>query len=71
MQSRVREHQGPVCIIHGNRDGIVPLWCSEKYDAIYENSELHVVDGENHLIIRKRHEVIAIISDFLRRELTK
>ena len=64
-------YQGPVCIIHGNRDGIVPLWCSEKYDAIYEHSEMHIVDGENHLIIRKRHEVIAIISDFLRRELTK
>lgn len=64
----VSEHyQGPVCIIHGSNDGTVPLWCSEKYDAIYEDSEMHIVEGENHLIIKKRPEVIAIIIDFLRR----
>ena len=62
-------YQGPVCIIHGSNDGTVPLWCSEKYDAIYANSEMHIVEGENHLIIRKRPEVIAIILDFLRRTL--
>ncbi len=62
-------YQGPVCIIHGSEDGIVPLWCSEKYDAIYENSEMHIVEGENHLIIKKRREVIGIILDFLKRRL--
>ena len=57
--------QGPVCIIHGSEDGIVPLWCSEKYDAIYSDSEMHLVDGENHLIIKRRKEIIGIILDFL------
>ena len=60
------KYQGPVCIIHGSEDGIVPMWCSEKYDAIYDNSEMHVVEGENHLIIKKRKEVIRIILDFLK-----
>lgn len=59
------DFQGPVCIIHGSRDGTVPLWCSEKYMDIYSNSEMHIVEGENHLIIRKRREVIGIILDFL------
>lgn len=59
-------YQGPVCIIHGSRDGIVPLWCSEKYRDIYSNSEMHIVEGENHLIIMKRKEVIGIILDFLK-----
>ena len=59
------KYQGPVCIIHGSEDGIVPLWCSEKYDAIYGSSEMHIVEGENHLIIKKRKEVIGIILDFL------
>lgn len=62
-------YQGPVCIIHGSQDGIVPLWCSEKYNEVYEDSIMHVVDGENHLIIKKRKEVIAIILDFLREKL--
>lgn len=60
-------YQGPVCIIHGSNDGIVPLWCSEKYDAIYKDSEMHIIEGENHLIIKKRPEIIAIIIDFLKR----
>lgn len=59
--------QGPVCIIHGSQDGIVPLWCSEKYRDIYKNSEMHIVEGENHLIIKKRKEVIAIVLEFLQR----
>ena len=62
-------YQGPACIIHGSEDGIVPLWCSEKYNDIYSCSELHIVEGENHLIIKKRREVIGIIIDFLHRTL--
>lgn len=38
---------------------------SEKYRDIYSDSEMHVVEGENHLIIKKRKEVIGIILDFL------
>ena len=47
----------------------VPLWCSEKYNDIYSNSEMHIVEGENHLIINKRKEVIGIILDFLSKAL--
>ena len=32
---------------------------------IYSDSEMHVVEGENHLIIKKRKEVIGIILEFL------
>ena len=59
-------YQGPACIIHGSKDGIVPLWCSEKYKAIYSDSRMHIVEGENHLIIKKQKEVIRIILDFLK-----
>lgn len=48
---------------------IVPLWCSEKYDAIYSRSEMHLVEGENHLIIKRRKEIIGIILDFLHKNL--
>lgn len=46
-----------------------PLWCSEKYDAIYSRSEMHLVEGENHLIIKRRKEIIGIILDFLHKNL--
>lgn len=50
-------------------DGIVPLWCNEKYDEIYSDSEMHIVEGENHLIIKKRKEVISLILTFLAKTL--
>lgn len=61
------QSEGPVCIIHGTEDGIVPLWCSEKYDSIYVNSTLHLVDGENHLMVSHLKETNRIILDFLKK----
>lgn len=57
--------QGPVCIIHGTKDGIVPLWCSEKYHETYANSSLHLIEGENHLMVSHLSETIGIIKEFL------
>lgn len=59
------QYQGPVCIIHGTKDGIVPLWCSQRYDSIYHHSTLHLIEGENHLMINHLTETKAIIFDFL------
>lgn len=58
-------YQGPVCIIHGTKDGIVPLWCSERYDSIYTQSTLHLIEGENHLMISHLRQTLDIITPFL------
>lgn len=58
-------YQGPACIIHGDRDGIVPLWCSEKYRTVLAAPEFHLIHGENHMIINKQQKVIQHIVDFL------
>ena len=60
------QFEGPVCIIHGTEDGIVPLWCSEKYDSTYANSTLHLIEGENHLMVSHLKETNRIILDFLK-----
>lgn len=59
-------YQGPVCIIHGTKDGIVPLWCSERYDSIYNHSTLHLIEGENHLMINYLRETKKIVGVFLK-----
>lgn len=59
-------YQGPVCLIHGTKDRIVPLWCSRKYDGIYRNSQLHLIEGEAHTMHKKQNETCAIICDFLK-----
>ena len=58
-------YKGPVRIIHGEKDSLVPMWCSEDYKKIYgENSELIVVEGENHRISRKTKKVAEMVASF-------
>jgi len=61
-------YQGPVLLLHGSRDGTVPMWCSEKYLEAYGNhATLQVVEGENHTITRHRKEVVASTVAFFKR----
>ena len=58
-------YKGPVLILHGDKDSIVPMWCSEKYKEVYgDKATLTVVEGENHLISRRRDEVVRNTVDF-------
>ncbi len=60
-------YSGPVLLLHGNRDGIVPLWCSERFKHTYgDHATLTVVEGENHTITRRRNKVIAHTVDFFK-----
>lgn len=64
-------YRGPVLLLHGSRDGIVPLWCSEKFVETYgKNARLEVIEGENHTITRKRPEVVARVVAFFQEKLT-
>ncbi len=59
-------YQGPVCIIHGTKDRIVPLWCSKRYDSIYKHSKLHLIEGETHTMHKKLNETTRIINEFIK-----
>ena len=57
----------PVRVIHGTKDSIVPMWCSEKFVETYgDSSELVTVEGENHTITKKRKVVVASVVDFFK-----
>lgn len=61
-------YQGPVLLQHGDRDGIVPLWCSERYLPAYgSKATLQIIEGENHTITRHRSKVIANTVAFFRK----
>ena len=62
-------YDGPVCLIHGKEDTIVPYSYSEHYHELYKNSELHLFEGENHILSKKRAEIIAMTVDFLKKNL--
>ena len=60
-------YTGPVRFIHGSKDKIVPMSCSERYAETYgDRSELIVVEGENHLITRKKKKVVALSVGFFK-----
>ena len=59
-------YQGPVLLLHGDRDDIVPMWCSERYlEAYGPHATLKVVEGENHTITCRRKQVVAETVEFL------
>ena len=61
-------YDGPVLLLHGDRDGIVPMWCSEQYLKTYgSHATLKVVEGENHTITRRRKQVIAETVTFFKK----
>lgn len=60
-------YHGPVLLLHGDNDNIVPLWCSEKYlDTYGKQASLRVIHGVNHTITAHRDEVVGYAVDFFR-----
>lgn len=58
-------YRGPVRIIHGSNDRLVPMWCSEDFKKTYgEAAELLVVDGENHRLSKRTKEVAKLVVEF-------
>lgn len=63
-------YTGPVRIIHGSKDKIVPLSCSEKFVETYtQDAELIIVEGENHMITRKLRKVVSLAVSFFAAQL--
>ena len=61
------QYQGPVCLIHGDEDKIVPLKYSEQYRDIWRDCEFTVIPRENHLFSRHPSRLDRLIIDYLRR----
>ena len=60
-------YEGPVLLLHGTKDSIVPMWCSEQYLETYgSRATLVKVDGENHMITRRKKEICAQVVAFFR-----
>lgn len=65
-----KAYTGPVRLIHGSKDTIVPMSCSEKYVESYtQEAELIVVEGENHMITRRLRTVVSHSVSFFKSQL--
>ena len=62
-------YTGKVCLIHGAKDKIVPLSYSRKYDELYADSALHVLEKEGHFLGGDKKAVIGLATEFLKANL--
>jgi len=62
-----KEYHGPVCLIHGLKDTVVNKIASTRYDDVYTNDELHLLDDADHGfgIGNSRREAIDIVTKFI------
>ena len=59
-------YTGPVCLLHGTWDGIIPISCSESYGNLFHRSEFHRINCTGHLFLLRRRQVRRILHAFLR-----
>ena len=60
------KYSGPVCLIHGKRDKIVPYSYSEKYNSLYPNSELYLLDEEGHFMNGNKDSIMSMVTNFIK-----
>lgn len=61
------KYTGPVCLIHGTGDRVVPYTCSEHYDRLYKDSTLHLIPKADHGFAPDLNKAMDIAVDFLTR----
>ncbi|MGM9786322.1 MAG: alpha/beta hydrolase family protein [Candidatus Cryptobacteroides sp.] len=65
IYSEVSAFKGPMCIIHGKKDTIVPYSYSERYHKACPQSELHLLENESHILNGDRRLISNLVFDFL------
>lgn len=63
------KYTGKVCLIHGKKDKIVPYSYSEKYNELYQNSELHLLEDESHFLNGNKEVIMSMVTDFIKANL--
>ena len=61
-------YDGSVCLIHGNKDTVVDKVASIKYDEVYKNSTLHIIDDEDHSMTLHTLDDYKIVIEFIESE---
>ena len=47
----MKAYNGPVLIVHGNKDVVVPIEGSERALGVFPDASLHVIDGAGHVFM--------------------
>lgn len=64
-------YTGPVLILHGTHDRIVPYTYSERYHEKLKNSEIRLISDEDHTFSNTYKESALLVADWLHAQLFK
>lgn len=67
IAGELANYKGPVCIIHGDRDSMIPVSHAKTIHAILPQSELNVLPGLEHGFQPDEQQAIDVAADFLDR----
>ncbi|MBQ9157371.1 MAG: alpha/beta hydrolase [Eubacterium sp.] len=59
------DYNGPVCILQGTSDEMVPLSYAWKYHYIYKGSKLYLFKDEDHMFHNHREDAAEVVVEFL------
>lgn len=66
VYATIGRYRGPVLLLHGDRDTVVPLDYSRRAEAVYPDARLHVISGAGHGFGGKsRREAVSLVAAFL------
>lgn len=65
------KYTGPVLVMHGTYDRVVPYTYGERYHQGYRNSSIHIIPGEDHGFSVHPAEAAAEASAWLKKQLVK
>lgn len=65
------QYQGPAFMIHGKADTVVPYTYSLRYDRIYFNGTVRIIEGEDHSFTRDTQGAALAVAEFFKKELSK
>ncbi len=69
VDAAISAFDGPVLIVHGDKDESVPLEVSIKAAKLYRNAELRVIEGDTHCYDYHLDEVVDDIRDWMLKQL--
>ena len=63
------QYQGPALMLHGTGDVVVPYTYSLRYQRIYFNGEVHLIEGEDHSFTHDTAGADRMAADFFKKVL--
>ena len=66
LRSILQRYKGPMLILHGNGDPLVPVAAALEHHQLVPQSQLKVIDGDHFMVFQRPRVILKPMEDFLR-----